>query len=193
MTVAPETSANEAVAQRKAADQIRMFVILASEVMRFGGLFAALAYGGIRHPGAAAETAQHLSLWLGTANTAVLLTSSLLVALGSVTARRGHHRAVAACLLGAAALGVAFIAIKGTEYREEYVKGVMPLFGPPSPLAGKPANLFIVLYFVSTLLHALHVTIGVLLLSWSGIGVGRQRLTLPRHATTVDLVGLYWH
>lgn len=193
MTVAAETSAFEKTAQRRAADQFGMFVFLASEVMLFGGLFAAMSLDRIRHPGAAAQAAQHLSLWLGTANTAVLLTSSLLVALGSVSARRGHHRGVAACLLIAAALGVAFIGIKASEYHEEYVKGLMPLFGPPSPLQGKPANLFIVLYFVSTLLHALHVTIGVGLLTWCGTGVGRRTLSLPRHATTVDLVGLYWH
>lgn len=193
MSLAAETSAFEAAAQRKAADQFGMFVFLASEVMLFGGLFTAMSLDRIRHPGAAAEAAQHLSLWLGTANTAVLLTSSLLVALGAVTARRGHSHATAACLLAAALLGLGFIAIKASEYRLEYLRGLMPLFGPPSPLAGQPANLFIVLYFVSTLLHALHVAVGIALLAWAGSGVQRRRLSLPERATTIDLVGLYWH
>lgn len=180
-------------AQRRRADQLGMFVFLASEVMLFGGLFAALSYYRIRHPGAAAEAAQHLSLPLGTANTAVLLTSSLLVALGAVWARAGRRRSTALALVCAAALGVAFLVIKGAEYRIEYVHGLMPRVGPPSPLGHRPSTLFIAFYFVSTAAHAAHVTVGVILLAGTALWAARGRLTLPGQATTVELVGLYWH
>lgn len=180
-------------AQRRRADQLGMYVFLASEVMLFGGLFAAISYDRIRHPGAAAEAARRLSLPLGSANTAVLLTSSLLVALAVVWARAGRRRATAAALAGAAALGVAFVVIKGFEYRLEYLHGLMPDVGPPSPLGDRPASLFIGLYFISTVAHAVHVTVGVVLLAGVAAWIARRRLALPMRATTVELVGLYWH
>jgi len=51
--------------RRRGADTFGMFVFLTSEVMLFGGLFAMMAFDRIRHPAAAAEASQHLSLWLG--------------------------------------------------------------------------------------------------------------------------------
>jgi cytochrome c oxidase subunit 3 len=179
--------------QRRRADTLGMFVFLASEVMLFGGLFAALAVDRVRHPRAAIEAAGRLNIWLGTANTAVLLTSSLLVALAAVAARRGRPRAVAWLFAAAAALGVGFLVIKGFEYRLEYMEGLMPDLGPPSPFGARPPSLFIALYFISTALHGLHVSVGVVLLGGTAVAAGRRRLDLPRQAATVDLVGLYWH
>jgi cytochrome c oxidase subunit 3 len=179
--------------QRRRADQLGMFVFLASEAMLFGGLVAALLVYRILHPGAAAEAAQHLKLWLGAANTALLLTSSFLVAVGAGAARDGRGRLTAAALAGAALLGLAFLAVKGLEYRLEYLEGLMPGIGPPSPLGARPAGLFISLYFVSTALHALHVAIGVALLAWAAAAVARRTLALPERSTTIELAGLYWH
>jgi cytochrome c oxidase subunit 3 len=180
-------------AQKVRADTLGMFVFLASEVMLFGGLFAAMGVYRIAHPLAAAQAAAHLNLWLGTANTAILLTSSLLVALAVLAATAGRRRPAAGCLLAAAALGVAFLVVKGFEYHAEYAEGLMPRIGPPSPLGQRPATLFVSLYFVSTALHAIHVGVGILLLGGTGLGVLRGRVRLPAGKTTVALMGLYWH
>jgi len=179
--------------QKRRADRFGMFVFLASEIMLFAPLFAAMSVYRVLHPRAAAEAAGHLSLWFGAANTAILLTSSLLVALAVLAARQGGRRAVAAYLAGAAMLGVAFLVVKGFEYHAEYVEGLMPMIGPPSPLGDRPATLFISLYFVSTALHAVHVTVGALLLAGTAAGAASRRLALPRRAMTVEIVGLYWH
>lgn len=185
----PFASASE----RRAADTLGMFVFLTSEVMLFGGLFAMLAFDRIHHPAAAAEASQRLSLWLGTGNTAILLTSSLFVALGVLFAREGRPKSSAAWLSAAAALGLAFLLLKGLEYRIDDLEGLTPWFDPRSALGDRPAQLFIGLYYVATALHALHVTAGVILLAWAGAGVARRRLPLPARAETVHLVGLYWH
>ncbi len=183
----------DSVVQRKRADTLGMFVFLASEIMLFGGLFAALFAYRILHPAAAAEAAQHLKLWFGTANTFILLTSSLLVALAVTAAREGRRGATAGLLAVSAGLGLAFLAVKGCEYRLEYLDGLMPGIGPPSPLGNHPATLFISLYFVSTALHAVHVFVGVVLLAGTATGVGARHLKLPTRSNTVELVGLYWH
>jgi len=179
--------------QKRRADRFGMFVFLASEIMLFGPLFVAMAVYRVLHPQAAAETARHLNLWLGAANTALLLTSSLLVALAVLAGQNGRRRGVAACLLTAALLGVAFLVVKGVEYQAEYVEGLMPKIGPPSPIAGRAPTLFMSLYFVSTALHAVHVTVGALLLAGTGLGAWSRRLPLPKRAMTVEVVGLYWH
>jgi cytochrome c oxidase subunit 3 len=90
-------------------------------------------------------------------------------------------------------MGLGFLAVKGFEYHAEYLEGLMPGVGPPSPFAGRPPTLFMSLYFVSTALHAVHVTIGVVLLAGTGADAGLGRLRLPEQATTVEVVGLYWH
>lgn len=179
--------------QRRRADQLGLFVFLASEAMLFGGLFAAMTAYRVLHPGAAGEAAGHFKLWLGAANTAVLLTSSLLVALAVGDAREGRRKRTAALLAGAALLGLVFLGVKATEYRLEALEGLMPGIGPPSPLGGRPATLFVSLYFVSTGLHALHMLAGVALLAWTALAVARGRLALPRRAGTIELAGLYWH
>jgi cytochrome c oxidase subunit 3 len=179
--------------QRRRADVFGMFVFLASEVMLFGALFAAIFAYRVLHPGSAAEAAKHFKLWFGTANTAILLTSSFLVAIAVGAAREGRRRTVAGALFAAAALGLAFLAVKGAEYRLEYLEGLMPGIGPPSPLGAQPATLIVSLYFVSTALHALHVGVGVGLLSWAGTHIARGGLPLPARAATIELAGLYWH
>jgi cytochrome c oxidase subunit 3 len=179
--------------QRRRADTFGMFVFLSSELMLFGGLFAALFAYRIAHPAAAGEAAQHLKLWFGAGNTLILLTSSLLVAVAVTLARDGRRGATAWLLAISAGLGVAFLVVKGCEYRLEYLDGLMPGIGPPSPLGSRPATLFISLYFVSTALHAVHVAVGVTLLALAAAGVQFRHLQLPARSNTVELVGLYWH
>ena len=193
MSAAERLAPFASAGQRRGADTLGMFVFLTSEVMLFGGLFAMMAFDRIRHPAAAAQAAQHLDLWLGTANTAILLTSSLFVALAALAAREGRRRGAAAWLLAGAALGLAFLALKGVEYRIDYLDGVLPVVSPRSPVRTGPAQLFIGLYYVATVLHAVHVTVGVALLTGAGVGVGRGKLPLPARAETVHLAGLYWH
>jgi cytochrome c oxidase subunit 3 len=176
-------------AQRRRADTFGMFVFLASEIMLFGGLFAALSVYRIAHPVAVVEASRKLNVWFGSANTAILLTSSLFVALAGLTARDGKTRPTATLLGVAAALGAAFLVVKGFKYAEDFREGVVPV----GAFGDRPAALFISLYYVSTALHGLHVAIGVVTLATVAIGVGTRRSKLPEREGTVALAGLYWH
>jgi cytochrome c oxidase subunit 3 len=49
------------------------------------------------------------------------------------------------------------------------------------------------LYFIATGLHAIHVTVGILILCGLAWFAGSGRLTLPQRAVTVESCGLYWH
>ena len=174
--------------QQREADFLGMYVFLASEIMLFGSIFALMFADRFRHPGAAEAAAVRLSVWLGTANTAILLTSSLFVALGVVAAREGRRRAVAGWLAAAAALGLAFMAVKAVEYAKDLAEGVRPVLGH-----GGPQALFINLYFTATVLHAVHLLIGVALLAMLAVRVARGGVKLPGQSIVVEMTGLYWH
>ena len=174
--------------RQREADRFGMFVFLASEVMLFGGIFAAAIGLRLAHRAEYIASSRELHLWLGTANTAVLLTSSLLVALAVEAAKGGRQRASFWRLLAAASLGLVFAVIKGTEYWLEWRDGLMPGVSD-SGIEGGPQRLFLDLYFVSTGLHALHLVIGSGLLLVLASRAFKSRLS----AALAINVGLYWH
>ncbi len=174
--------------QQREADFLGMYLFLASEIMLFGGIIALLFADRFRHPGAAEQAAARLDIWIGTANTAVLLTSSLLVALAVVAARAGRSRAVGAWLGGTVVLGLCFLGLKGVEYAKDFAEGVTPVLGHATPGA-----LFINLYFVATVLHAVHLTIGISLMAWVGARVWIGKVRTPNQSIVIEMTGLYWH
>lgn len=179
--------------QQRAASLMGMYVFLGSEIMLFGGLFAAALVIRLLYPHEVVEASKSLHVWIGAINTAVLLTSSLAVAMAVQAARAAQQRLTVALFVTAALLGVAFLAIKAIEYSLEYADGVLPGFSDPGRFTGRVDHLFMNLYLIATALHALHVTVGVLLLSGVATLVKRQTLQLPRRAIVVENTGLYWH
>jgi cytochrome c oxidase subunit 3 len=179
-------------AQQLEAATMGLWLFVATELMLFGGLFLGLAVYRVIHPAAAEAASDHLHLWIGGANTAVLLTSSLAMALAVVAARAGRPRPATLWLLATAALGLLFLAFKGYEYHSEYSEGLMPGIGPPFPLEA-PAELFLNLYFAATGLHAVHLTIGILAVGLFAWRIRSRRLALPEHATQLEGLGIYWH
>jgi cytochrome c oxidase subunit 3 len=171
--------------------QLGMWIFLATEVLFFGGLFAAYLYGRTHWPPGFAAASRHTDVLLGTVNTALLLTSSALVALAMVCDEEAERRRWVSWLLGAsAALGLAFLVIKGIEYRQEWHEGLFP--GPGFALAGTPgAELFFMLYFVTTALHGLHLLIGIALLAVFAWGSARLAPWAPHRR--LEVAGLYWH
>jgi len=164
--------------------KLGMWVFLASEVLFFGGLFVAYLYGRTHWPQGFAAASRHTDVVLGTANTAILLTSSAVVALAVACAQDEHQRRRTSRLLAlTAALGLAFIAIKGVEWHAEWRDGLVP--GPAFALAVPGAQQFFALYFVMTGLHAVHMIVGVATLGI--LARGRPR------ASRVEVAALYWH
>ena len=179
-------------AQQHEAATMGLWLFIATELMLFSGLFLGLAVYRIVYPEAAEEASGHLRLWIGGANTAVLLTSSLAMALAVVAARAGRPRPATLWLLATAALGVVFLALKGYEYRVEYMEGLMPGIGPAFPLEA-PAELFFNLYFAATGLHAVHLALGILAVGLFAWRTRSRRLPLPERAIEIEGLGIYWH
>jgi cytochrome c oxidase subunit 3 len=103
-----------------------MWVFIATEILLFGGLL--LGYFVYRHayPEAFTAASRRTDILIGTANTAVLLTSSFLVAC-AVDALRANARGVCLALLaGAIVLGSSFLGLKAIEYVDEYREYLIP-------------------------------------------------------------------
>ena len=100
-----------AQARAVSAERLGMLIFLASEIMLFGGLFAGALAMRIDHPAEYASASGELHYWLGGINTAILLTSSLFVAIAVVAVRFGRSRLSAWLLAVAVALGFAFLGV----------------------------------------------------------------------------------
>jgi cytochrome c oxidase subunit 3 len=179
--------------QRREACDLGMWVFLTTETLFFGVLFFGYLMARLRFPDAFAAAGRHTDLVLGTINTAVLLTSSLAMAL-AVRAAAIRRRRWTVLLLGATlALGVAFLVIKGFEYRAEYLQHLVPGTDFRFDAAQRhAAELFFWLYFVMTGIHAVHLAIGI-----GVIGVVAARLGVRGFAVqsplSIEMAGLYWH
>ena len=97
------------------------------------------------------------------------------------------------CSSATAALGTLFLVLKGIEYAQEIHEHLLPgrTFHFEGPHAAH-AEMFFYLYFLMTGVHALHVTIGVVLIAIFACRAWRSD-ALTRHDTPVELLGLYWH
>jgi cytochrome c oxidase subunit 3 len=178
--------------QRKASD-LGMWVFLATEILFFGALFVAYTATRVHDPQAFAIASRLTNLTLGSINTGVLLTSSLMMALAVRSTKLGLRRASIAFLLATAALGTAFLGIKFTEYYLDWRDHLVPVidFAHTGPHAGGVENFFY-MYFFMTGVHSIHLIIGIvtmLVLAW----MAKRRDFSPDYFTPVELGGLYWH
>jgi cytochrome c oxidase subunit 3 len=176
--------------RQRSAGRLGMLVFLANEILLFGGVFAGALMLRLQHPQEYLAASKEMHVWLGGVNTAVLLTSSLLVAVTVQAVRAERARLAAWLLAGAIVLGVCFLGIKFAEYYLEYRDGVVPRLSDAN-LHGGPHELFMNLYFAATGLHALHMTAGLILLTSLIWPLARARSDPT--AGVVHNVALYWH
>jgi cytochrome c oxidase subunit 3 len=179
--------------QQHSASWIGMWIFLATEVMFFGGLFACYAIYRSAYSEAFAEASNHLEIWLGAVNTAVLLGSSFTMAMAVHSAEKESRRALVNFLLLTILLGAVFLGIKSFEYQSKFEHHLVPgsAFSYEGPLA-RPVEIFFSFYFAMTGMHALHMVIGIGLLAILAWRARRGRFSAAYY-TPVEMVGLYWH
>jgi cytochrome c oxidase subunit III len=181
------------LAQQHEAAQLGMWTFLATEVLFFGGLILAYCVYRYGYPDDFAAAGRHTKIVIGALNTAILLTSSFLVAWAVASAKIGFGGVAAALLIAAALLGVLFLGLKGYEYHEEYRERLVPSINFMFDQAHtRGAMLFFMFYFVATGLHAVHVAVGVIVLiviAWRA----RQGAYSARYHAPITVAGLYWH
>jgi cytochrome c oxidase subunit 3 len=181
------------VEQQREASTLGMWIFLATEVLFFGGMF--LGYGVYRtlYGEAFRDASHHLDVLIGGINTAVLLCSSLTMAMAVHAAQAGSRPAMNRFIGLTMLLGAVFLGIKFFEYYEKFHEGLIP--GPTFVWEqGDPrhAGIFFLFYFIMTGMHALHMVIGLGLMT-ALLWLSRKGLFSPAYYTPVELGGLYWH
>jgi cytochrome c oxidase subunit 3 len=183
----------ENLEEQKEASSLGMWVFIAQEVMFFGGMFLAYTVYRNLYPAAFAEASHHLDWKLGGINTAVLILSSLTMALAVRAATLGHRRQTVLFLISTVVLGSIFLGIKIVEYGDKFEHHLVP--GPNFRFDGPnahPAQIFYSLYFAMTGLHALHMIIGIPIIAYMAWRAGQGRFG-PAYYTPIEITGLYWH
>jgi len=183
----------EDLEQQHDAATLGMWIFLVTEVMFFGGLFAGYTMYRSVYPSAFAEGSRLCEVTLGASNTLILITSSLTMALAVYAAQRGRRRLVLVFLAATMTLGVVFLGVKFLEYFHKYQEQLVPglNFAHAGPSA-RQVELFICFYFGLTGLHALHMIIGLGVLTVMMALAWRGRFSTAHYAP-IEVAGLYWH
>ena len=180
--------------QQAEASTLGMWTFLVTEIMFFGGLFMAYLVYRWQSPLGFQEASHHLNIYWGAANTAILIISSLTMALAVRAAQTSQPvRTQIGWLVSTMVLGAAFLGIKAIEYSDKFRDHIVP--GPYFQWEGlypKPAEQFYSLYFAMTGLHALHMVIGLgimAVITW----MASRKTFDSEYYTPVEVAGLYWH
>lgn len=186
----PDTGVNNA--------KLGIWLFLASEVMLFGGLFAAYVFlriGADAWPGMmmygtetmADRADQILNVPLATLNTMILIASSVTMVMAWASLKMDRFDRYKLYMGLTILLALAFLVVKGFEYGEKFDHHWYA-----------STNNFLGVYFVLTGLHAIHVTGGILVNAYFwGPGTKLWKRGTARdkaHFTNrIEVAGLYWH
>ena len=182
------------IEQQNEAGTLGMWLFLVTEIMFFGGLFA--SYAIYRHQWFAGfREGSHLLDWhFGAMNTAVLIGSSLTMALAVRSAQLNRRKALIGFLVLTILLGLVFLGVKfNFEWIHDYHEHLVPGMGFSHPGPHEPAiQLFFCFYFFMTGLHALHMIVGVGIMAVL-IGMAARGKFDGGHYSPIEVSGLYWH
>jgi cytochrome c oxidase subunit 3 len=183
----------DSLEQQSEATTLGMWIFLVTEVLFFGGLFLVYTVYRSQYPDAFAAASHELDVTLGTINTAVLITSSLTMALAVHAAQLGQRKTLMLFLVATMILGGIFLGIKSVEYYHKFIEHHVP--GPAFRFEKeyfRHAQIFFSLYFLMTGLHALHMVIGFGIMLWMLIWAWRGTIT-REYYSPIEISGLYWH
>ncbi len=208
----------DSMEQQREASNFGMWCFLLTEIMMFGGLFTAYLIYRLKYYEAFVAGSTSISVSWGFANTLVLIASSLTMAMAVWAAQKGIRRFQVVFIALTMLLGAAFLGVKAKEYYDKYeechipgasfnaeggigcekgdiAKEVVEHEHKPLEAARQIAHqtqIFFSFYFAMTGLHALHMILGMGLMTWL-LWRARRGDFSPEYYSPVEYGGLYWH
>lgn len=182
------TLTRQSDAQDKAADRARkipgeegIWVFVLGDMTVFALFFATFMYSRGKNRAMFAHDHAELHVALGTVNTVLLLSSSLLVVLAVQRVLAGRPAGAWRLIAGALSCGVGFVVVKAVEWTQLFAahKGV-------------GSGEFFSYYFMFTGIHLLHVLIGLAVLSRLIVVVRRAEFA-DKQARLCETGGIFWH
>ena len=173
--------------------KLGMWVFLVTEILFFGGLFAAYIVYRAWYPDLYLMASTELNTFWGAVNTIVLIGSSLTVAMAIRSAQLNQQKGLIINLLITISLAFVFMVIKYFEYTHKFELGIFPgEYYTYEGIAHEKANIFFSIYYMMTGLHGVHVLIGIGLMIWLVVKA-RKGVFHSNYYTPVEITGLYWH
>jgi cytochrome c oxidase subunit III len=175
--------------------RLGMWAFLVTEIMFFGGLFAAYTLYRSMYPDAFASTSQYMQVIVGGVNTAVLICSSLTMAMGVRAAQLSKRKPLIIFLILTMIFGSIFLFIKWIEWSSKWHEQLVPGFNfryDEQPQFAHNVQILFFLYFAMTGMHALHMVVGIGLLTFLLVQALR-RVFNENYFAPVEMIGLYWH
>ena len=161
--------------------KLGMWIFIASEIMFFTGFFGAFLVLRNLHIDVFTASAHELNKVLATINTAVLISSSLTMALSHLALEKGDQKQFRLFLFLTLLCGFGFLIIKTIEYTAKFGHHIYPW-----------TNTFFATYFTMTGFHAAHVIGGMIPMAWM-LGKSLLRGYPQSQHHRVEALGLYWH
>ena len=171
--------------------KLGMWIFLFTELFLFGGLFLVYAIFRAKYSAEFHIAAGELNAFIGAMNTVFLLVSSMTVAMALSAMQKGDRRLTLFLLAVTILLAALFMMNKYFEWSHKFEFGIYP----GSPVLKNMSHgelLFFGLYYMMTGLHALHVLIGMVLLSINVVRV-RARTVNSTRFLMLENSALYWH
>jgi len=179
--------------QQFEASKMGMWVFLVTEILFFGGLFAAYIVYRAWYPDLYLQASEELNTFWGAVNTAVLIGSSLTVAMAIRSAQLNQIKGLITNLYITIGLAFTFMVIKYFEYAHKFEIGILPgSYYSYDGIAHEKANIFFSIYYMMTGLHGIHVLIGIGLMIWLVVKA-KKNVLHSGYYTPVEITGLYWH
>jgi cytochrome c oxidase subunit 3 len=191
----------EDLGQQHACERLGIWMFLATEVLFFGGLFGAYTVYRLWYTAEFELASSFLNRTIATVNTVFLITSSLTMTLAIRSAKLGDRAALIRNLLITAALGAAFMVMKGFEYAQDFEENLLPGARFADEFRHKAVErgldpgkvqLFLCFYYIMTGIHGIHILVGIGCILWLVWEAWRGTIP-PENYSTVEVVSLYWH
>lgn len=179
--------------QQKESVIFGMWIFLVTEVMFFGGMFLGYTVYRYKFYEAFQTASDKLDITLGAVNTAVLILSSLTMALAVHAAQVNKRKQLMVFLVATMVLGSVFLGIKAVEYTHKFHEHLVP--GASFRIEGtslQHAQLFFSFYFAMTGFHALHMVVGIGVLAVI-LWISYKGRFSAAYYNPVEVTGLYWH
>jgi cytochrome c oxidase subunit III len=179
--------------QQQHAATLGMWVFLMTEVLFFGGLFMAYTLYRTWYHEMFVVASKHLNITYGALNTIVLIGSSVTMAMAVRSSQLGERIKLVVYLILTMVLGTVFLGVKYIEYADKFHHHLVP--GPNFEFAApytQSAQLYFSLYFAMTGLHALHMIVGLGIMTVMVIWSWQGKFS-PEYYTPIEISGLYWH
>lgn len=189
------SSANHTVASHVHRDDVGsrmgMWLFLFTELLLFGGMFLIYSVYRFQYVDAFHLAAKELNTIMGAFNTAVLLTSSMTMALSIVAIQRDQKTLSMFLQIVTIFLALFFLVNKYFEWTAKFHHGIYP--GSEELLSKSSGEiLFFGLYYVMTGLHGLHVIVGMFLIAVM-TRMTRKGTITHNNYVRLENAGLYWH